>query len=180
MIIAGFLGEDTLPAAAAAASIPAAAPAAAPAAPVVPAVAAPIAPTPSRATRDPFMRPVQATPNYVPRSLDTGFVHEFQPFPTIMLPQMPRIPLGIRSPLAAEPQSGGVPTATGMTALPADPSGQASIPAGVPSPVKGSMGRMFPPGLIMALGIMPSVRGVRSGRVSPTGLVASGRKPGSL
>jgi hypothetical protein len=146
MIIAGFAGEDTSPV------------------------------TPSAATRNPFTRPAQATSNYVPRSLDTGFIPEFEPFPTIMLPQMPRIPRDIHNPMASEPQGGGVPTA----GLPADPSGQSSIPAGVPSPVKMRSGRMMPPGLIMALGIMPSVRGVRSGRVDPTAMIKSGRSPGAL
>jgi hypothetical protein len=113
----------------------------------------------------------------MPRSLDTGFIPEFEPFPTIMLPQMPRIPQGIRNPMAAEPGSGGVPTASG---LPADPSGQSSLPAGVPSPIKMRSGRMLPPALVMALGVMPSIQGVRSGRVNPTALVATGRKPTTL
>jgi hypothetical protein len=147
MIIAGFAGDDTSPV------------------------------TPSAATRNPFTRPASATPGYVPRSLDTGFNPEFEPFPMIMMPQMPRIPQGIRNPMASEPQSGGVPTAG---ALPADPSGQSTVPAGVPSPVKMGSGRMMPPGLVMALGVMPSIRGVRSGRVNPGALVAGGRKPGAL
>jgi hypothetical protein len=157
MIIAGFAGEDTVPAAAAAAITP------------------PVAP--SAATRAPFTRPPQARSNFVPRSLDTGFIPEFEPFPSIMFPQMPRIPQGIHNPMASEPQSGGVPTAG---ALPADPSGQSSVPAGTPSPVKMRSGRMMPPGLVMALGVMPSIRGVRSGRVNPTAMVATGRKPTAL
>jgi hypothetical protein len=145
-------------------------------------VATPAAPasglvTPSAATRTPFTRPVQATSNFVPRSLDTGFIPEFEPFPLVMLPQMPRLPRGMHNPLASEPQSGGVPTAG---TLPADPSGQSSVPAGVPSPVKMHAGRMMPPGLIMALGIMPSISGVRGGHVNPTTLVARGRKPGAV
>lgn len=179
MIIAGFLGEDTLPAAAAAATAATTPVTAVPATatPAAPAVT-PIAPVASRATRDPFRRPAAARPNFVPRSLDTGFIPEFEPFPSIMVsPFFPRLPLGVRSQLAAEPQSGGVPTATGTMPLPADPSGQASIPRGIPSPVKGSMGRMFPPGLIQRLGIMPPIRGVRAGRVNPTSWVAAGRKP---
>jgi hypothetical protein len=130
--------------------------------------------TPSAATRNPFTRPANATPNFVPRSFDTGFVPEFEPSPQTMMPMFPRLPIGVR----AEPQSGGVPTASGAATLPADPSGQSSIPAGIPSPVQGSMGRAFPPSLIMALGIMPPVRGVRAGRVNPSSLVAGGRKPG--
>jgi hypothetical protein len=187
MIIAGFLGEDTLPAAAAAAAAsttPVTAAAPATAAPVVP--AAPIAPaaqptglvSPTRAARDPFKRPASASSNFVPRSLNTGFIPEFEPFPAIMpSPFFPRAPRGIHVSRHAEPQSGGVPMATGATTLPADPSRQSSIPAGVPSPVKGSMGRMFPPGLIQALGIMPPIRGVRAGRVNPGTVVAAGRKP---
>ena len=133
--------------------------------------------TPSAATRNPFTRPVQATPGFVPRSLDTGFVPEFGPFPSVMVPQMARLPMGIRNPLRSEPQGGGVPTAG---TLPADPSGQSSVPAGIPSPVKMHTGRMMPPWLIQALGIMPSVRGVRAGYVNPAGIVASGRKPGMV
>jgi hypothetical protein len=138
--------------------------------------------TPSQATRNPFTRPVQATPNYVPTTPQAGFIPEFGPEFSTMLPQMPRLPVGIRNPLRSEPQGGGVPT-MGLSAasLPADPSGQSSIPAGIPSPVKSAMGgRMFPPSLVMALGIMPPVCGVRTGRVSPGALVASGRKPGML
>jgi hypothetical protein len=196
MIIAGFLGEDTLPAAAAAATAATTPVTAIPATatPIVPAAAAPVAPaaalapaasmasmgviSPSRAARNPFKRPASANPNFVPQSLNTGFIPEFEPFPSIMpSPFFPRAPQGIHVSRRAEPQSGGVPTATGTTTLPADPSGQSSIPAGVPSPVKGSMGRMFPPGLIQALGIMPPIRGVRTGRVNPNTLVAAGRKP---
>ena len=134
--------------------------------------------TPSQETRNPFTRPAQATANYVPRSLDTGFKPEFEPFPMVMNPQMPRLPQGIRNPLAAEPQAGGVPTAG--DALPADPSGQSSIPSSVPSPVKMRGGRMMPPHMLMALGIMPGIRGVRSGRNNPAALVASGRNPGTM
>lgn len=133
--------------------------------------------SPSQATRAPFTRPVQATSNFVPRSPDTGFVSEFSPFPGVLNPYMGHLPVGIRQPLAAEPQGGGVPTAG---TLPADPSGQSSIPAGIPSPVRASMGRSMPPGLLMALGIMPPIRGVRSGRNNPGAIVASGRNPGSM
>ncbi len=136
--------------------------------------------TPSAATRNPFVRPVQATPNYVPTTPATGFIPEFGPEFSSMLPAMPRIPVGIRNPLRSEPQGGGIPTmGPSPASLPADPSGQSSVPAGIPSPVKGSMGgRMLPPSFIMALGIMPPVRGVRAGRVNPGALVASGRKVG--
>jgi hypothetical protein len=134
--------------------------------------------TPSQATRAPFTRPVQATPNFVPTTPQTGFIPEFGPEFSTMLPQMPRIPVGIRNPLRSEPQGGGIPTmGPSANAMPADPSGQSSVPAGIPSPVKSGMGgRMFPPSLIMALGIMPPVRGVRAGRVNPMALVAAGRK----
>jgi len=169
MIIAGFLGQDTAPVVA-----PSALPTP-PAPPTAPTITPPVAAT--NATRTPFTRPAQARANFVPRSIDTGFIPEFEPFPMIMLPQMPRVPQGIRNPLASEPQGGGVPTAG---TLPADASGQSSIPAGVPSPVKMRSGRMMPPGLVMALGIMPPVRGVRSGHVNPSRLVAAGRKPGSM
>ena len=168
MIIAGFLGEDTAPVAAAAAS------AAVPTAAAAPAVALP---TGSRAERDPFTRPAQARSSFVPRSFDTGFIPEFSPFPSVMLPQMVRSPMGIRNPLRSEPQGGGVPTAG---TLPADPSGQSSVPAGVPSPVKMRPGRMMPPWLVQATGLMPSIRGVRTGHVNPTALVAGGRKPGMV
>lgn len=162
MIIAGFLGADTSPVTPTTTAV------------VAPTIAPPVAA--SVATRTPFQRPVQATSRYMPRSLDTGFIPEFEPFPSVMLPQMPRsirLPSGVRNPLASEPGSGGVPTS-------ADPSGQSTIPAGTPSPVRLRSGRMLPPNLVMALGIMPSVRGVRSGRVNPSALIASGRKPGSL
>jgi hypothetical protein len=167
MIIAGFFGEDTAPAAAVAAMAPTPTSA--------PAITPPV--VPSAATRTPFTRPAQANPNFVPRSLDTGFIPEFETFPMVMLPQMPRVPQGIRDLHAGQAQAGGVPTAG---ALPADPSGQSSVPAGTPSPVKMRSGRMMPPGLVMALGIMPSIRGVRSGRVNPSAMVATGRKLGAL
>jgi hypothetical protein len=152
MIIAGFMGENTAPG-------------------VAPTITPPVAA--SNATRAPFTRPPQARANFVPRSLDTGFIPEFEVFPTVMLPQMPRIPQGIRNPLASEPQSGGVPTMG-----PAMP--QAAGPAGVSSPIKMRSGFMFPPGLVQALGIMPPIRGVRAGRVNPGAMVAAGRKPGMV
>jgi hypothetical protein len=190
MIFAGFLGEQTTP------TTPSAAPVAvpAPAAPVVP-TAPPVVPaataanlvTPSAATRNPFTRPVQATHKFVPSSLHTAFIPEFQPFPTVMLPMLPRstrLPAGVHQPMAAEPQPGGAPTMGGFFgadapgALPADPSGQSSVPPSIPSPVKMSGGRMMPPGLIMALGIMPQIRGVRTRHVNPSALVSGGRKVG--
>lgn len=127
MIIAGFLGADTSPVTPTTTAV------------VAPTIAPPVAA--SVATRTPFQRPVQATSRYMPRSLDTGFIPEFEPFPSVMLPQMPRsirLPSGVRNPLASEPGSGGVPTS-------ADPSGQSTIPAGTPSPVRLRSGRMLPP-----------------------------------
>jgi hypothetical protein len=189
MIIAGFLGEDTAPAAAAAAST---APAAASAAPVAatpavaatqaivaPPAAAPAAPAAmpsgvqavSRGTRDPFKRPAGARNALGVRNWQTGFVTEFQPFPSVMAPMMMPLQPGMRNPSGAGPAP-----ALPSTALPADPSGQSSVPAGVPSPVKGRVGRLFPPSLIMAMGIMPPVRGVRMGN-NPAALIAAGRKP---
>ena len=179
MIIAGFLGQDTAPVVAPAIAPPAV-PASAPVAPApspAPTITPPVAA--SNATRAPFTRPSQATANFMPRSLDTGFIPEFETFPMVMLPQMPRVPQGVRNPndAGAELRTGGAPTAGDR---PADASGQSSLPAGVPSPVKMRSGRMFPPSLIMALGIMPPVRGVRTGRVNPSQLIAAGRKPGMV
>jgi hypothetical protein len=126
----------------------------------------------SRRARDPFKRPAGAQNALGVRSFQTGFVTEFQPFPMVMNPMMIPIQAGIRNPGGAGPAM-ALPSAGN---LPADPSGQASIPAGIPSPVKGQMGRMFPPSLIMRMGITPPVRGIRSGN-SPVSFIRAGRKP---
>jgi len=173
MYIAGFLGENTTPAAAAAAA-PSVTPAAAMVAPVVPPAATAITPpvVPSQETRNPFARPAAGRRGFIPQSLATQFVPEFEPFPTIMHWRGgQRLPRGIRNPPRSEP---------GAETPRADPSGQSSIPASVPSPVKMKAGRMMPPGLVMALGIMPPVRGVRANRVNPLALVAAGRNPTSV
>jgi hypothetical protein len=112
----------------------------------------------------------------MPRSLDTGFIPEFGPFPSVMLPMMPgsiRLPAGVRNPLASEPGSGGVPTTTA-------PAEQSTVPAGTPAPVRLRSGRLLPPHVVMALGIMPGIRGIRTGRVSPTKLVSAGRRPAGM
>lgn len=136
----------------------------APAAAITPPVAS------TQAMRDPFQRPSNMKPGFIPRSLRTQFVPEFEPFPSIMHFPGARVPRGIALPRASEP---------GAETPRADPSGQSSLPASVPSPVKMNA-RMMPPSLIMALGIMPPVRGVRSGRVNPSALVAAGRKPSGV
>lgn len=121
-------------------------------------------------SRVPFERPAAAKPGFQPRSLDTGFVSDVNPFPTIMNPHMTRISSSIRMPLAAEP--GGAP---GTVA----PSGAASAPAaaGLPGRVTNSP-RVMSPALVMALGLQPRVRGgVRSG-VRPDSFVGGGRNPG--
>jgi hypothetical protein len=155
MLIASFGQTSTAPAAAAAA----ASSVTAPAAPVMP----------SQATRDPFQRPANARPGFIPQSLQTEFVPEFEAFPTVMHWRGGRgLPRGVRNPPRSEP---------GAETPRADPSGQSSLPVSVPSPVKMRAGRMMPPGLVMALGIMPPVRGVRADRVNPLALVAAGRNP---
>lgn len=160
MIIAGFLGQNTATAAAAAAAPS-----------VIPAAAVPSAGSPpvavSQATRNPFQRPPGGRRGSVPQMLRTQFVPEFDPFPSIMHFPGPRLPMGIHNPRRAEP---------GFETPRADPSGQSSIPASIPSPVKMNA-RTMPPGLVMALGIMPPVRGVRAGRNDPSALVAGGRGP---
>jgi hypothetical protein len=140
---------------------------------VAPVISPPVAA--SAATRTPFTRPSQANPNFVPRSLDTGFIPEFETFPMIMLPQMPRVPRGISNPVAAQPQSGGVPTAGDVPAAVS-----AAAPAAAPAQVTMKSGRALPFAMIQAMGIMPGVRGVRTGKVNPGALVASGRNPGTL
>jgi hypothetical protein len=159
MLFASFGQESSAPAAAAAA---------APA--TTPVITPPVAP--SQETRAPFTRPPEATPGFVPRSLQTAFLPEFGPFPSVMqTPLATGLPLGVRNPMRSGP---------GALTPQADPSGQSSVPASVPSPVKVKAGRMMPPGLIMALGIMPSVRGVRGGHVNPAAIVAAGRKPTTM
>lgn len=176
MILAAF-GADSTVTAAAAAAAPSVKPAASipasvsPAAAVVPVPAAPAAASmpmaATRANRDPFSRPAGGRRGFIPQSLQTQFVPEFDPFPMVMHFPGARVPRGIANPRRAEP---------GFETPRADPSGQSSLPASVPSPVKMNA-RMLPPGLVMALGIMPPVRGVRANRVNPMALVAAGRKP---
>jgi len=119
--------------------------------------------------RVPFERPVQGTPGFVPRSLDTGFVPEFQPYPMIMQTPMARMPAGVHQPLTAEP--GSVPAAVAAAAAPQPPSANA---------IKHKSMRMMPIPLMMAVGIFPSPRrgGIRSG-LDPSRLVAGGRNPGA-
>jgi hypothetical protein len=100
----------------------------------------------------------------MPRS---GFIPEFETYST-MLPRMLRMPKGIALPAAAEP---GIPAPAGQSTVPA------AAPNGLPAPVRVRGNRMFPPHLIMALGIIPAARGVRS-NISPDAFVAAGRKPG--
>lgn len=169
MIFAGLGAESTAPAAAAAAA-PSVAPAAAIPAAVAPAAAITPPVVASRANRDPFKRPGAGQRGFIPHSLRTQFVSEFDPFPMIMHFPGARLPRGIMNPPRSDP---------GFETPKADPSGQSSLPASVPSPVNVTA-RMLPPGLIMALGILPPVRGVRSGRVNPSALVAGGRRPSSL
>lgn len=166
MYIAGF-GADNTASAAAAAAAPSVTPAALVPASVAPAsvITPPVAPT--QATRNPFTRPAAGRRGFVPQSLRTQFVPEFEPFPGIMHFPGARLPMGIHNSRRAEP---------GAETPRADPSGQSSIPASIPSPVKMNA-RMMPPGLVMALGIMPPVRGVRASRVDPSALVTGGRGP---
>lgn len=127
----------------------------------------------SQATRTPFQRPAEARGSFIPRSPTTGFIPEFGPFPAVMPPTMVQsLPVGVHNPLRSDPGSN--------QPIAADPSGQSSLPAGVPAPVKVRSGRLMPPGLIMALGIMPPIRGVRAGRVNPAALVAAGRVPSAV
>lgn len=118
--------------------------------------------------RVPFDRPVQATPGFVPRSLDTGFIPEIQPYPQIMPGIMARLPAGVRQPLAAEPGTVPAATAAGMTAQP--PSATS---------IKQKSACMMSIPLMMALGIFPGPRagGIRGG-LNPAKLVSSGRNPG--
>jgi hypothetical protein len=169
MIFAAF-GADTTASAAAAAAAPSVAPAAAVPATVAPAAAItpPVAST--QATRNPFQRPGNMKPGFIPKSLRTQFVPEFEPFPGIMHFPGARLPRGVMNPRASEP---------GAETPVARPEDQAGLPASIPSPVKMNA-RMLPPSLIMALGIMPPVQGVRSGRVNPNMLVAAGRKPSGV
>jgi len=122
--------------------------------------------------RVPFERPVQASPGFMPRSLDTGFVApENNPFPQIMAARLLRAPTGVHQPLTAEP---GVLPQTAATAAaaaaPQAPSGEAIKKRGM---------RMLPPPLLMRLGIFPGPRavGIRAG-LDPSRFVAGGRKPG--
>jgi hypothetical protein len=120
-------------------------------------------------SRVPFERPVQAGAGFVPRSLDTGFVPEFDPFPQIMRVPMARLPAGVHHPLTAEP--GVLPAPTATTAPVETPPSATAIKR------KGM--HMMSPALIMALGIQPSPRrgGIRAG-LDPSSLVTAGRNPG--
>ena len=126
--------------------------------------------------RVPFSRPVQSTPGFTPRSFDTGFIPEFEPYPQVMLPQFARLPAGVHQPLAAEP--GGSPAAVQDPAAAAVAAQATAQPPSATAIKKRAM-RMLPPGLVMALGIMPPPRAgnVRSG-LNPDSLVAKGRNPG--
>lgn len=121
--------------------------------------------------RVPFERPVQASPGFMPRSLDTGFVApENNPFPQIMAARLLRAPTGVHQPLTAEPGVLPAAAAAAAAAAPQPPSGEAIKKRGM---------RMLPPSLLMRLGIFlgPRTVGIRAG-LDPSKFVASGRKPG--
>lgn len=127
--------------------------------------------------RVPFERPAAGTANYVPRSMDAGFIPTDvgAAMPQILLPQFVRLPKGVSQPVAAEPGS-----------LPAQAPGSvaaavAQVTAQPPSAtaIKKRSMRTLPVSLIMALGIIPPPRAgqVRSG-LDPNSFVAKGRNPG--
>jgi hypothetical protein len=123
--------------------------------------------------RVPFDRPAAATPGFMPRSLDTGFIPEFEPYPTVMLPQMARLPAGVHQPLTAEP--GVLPSPTNPTTVAATPQQAPDVKV-----LKQRSLRMMPIPLLMALGIFPGPRGgVRSG-LNPDRFVKGGRRPSGL
>lgn len=116
--------------------------------------------------RVPFERPVQATPGFVPRSMDTGFVApEHLPFPQVMAARLSRLPMGVHQPLKAEP--GVLPPASPVETPPS------------PAKIRAKAARMLPIPLLMTVGMFspPRAGGIRSG-LNPARMVAAGQKPG--
>jgi hypothetical protein len=124
--------------------------------------------------RVPFSRPASATPGYVPRSMDAGFIPTDvgAAMPQILLPQFVRLPSGVHQPISAEPGS-LPPQAPGAVA--------AAVTAQPPSAtaIKQRSMRLMSPALVMALGIMPPPRAgnIRSG-LEPNAFINKGRNPG--
>ena len=124
--------------------------------------------------RVPFSRPASATPGFVPRSMDAGFIPTDvgAAMPQILLPQFVRLPSGVHQPVAAEPGS-LPPQAPGAVA--------AAVTSQPPSAtaIKARSMRLMSPALMAALGIIPIPRAgnVRSG-LDPNSFVAKGRNPG--
>lgn len=136
------------------------------------------------ADRVPFTRSAAAGPNFVPGRMNTGFTPEFQPPFANMIPQFANMPAGIALPGAAYPDGSPLaPMPAAPSSVPAtaamkgaEAAAAVSMPAVAAAIRNGGRGGL-PPHMLMALGVLPGVRGLPGrGSMDPGALVTAGRK----
>jgi hypothetical protein len=125
-----------------------------------------------------FTRPVQATPNFVPRSFDPRMYSDIDPMPQIMPPLTAGFPPYIRQPLRAEPAAGpAAPSAAQAPVAPATKTvgafGAGGIAATSPLVLAQRAAMVLPPHLRQAV----TASKIRS-KLSASNIIARGRNPG--
>jgi hypothetical protein len=118
--------------------------------------------------RVPFQRPVQAGPNFVPRSIDARMYSDIDPYPQFMPPVSAGYPPDVRLPLQAEPAGGAAPVAPASVPV-------AGFGAISPLALAQRAATAMPRGLQQRFATADRIRS----RLSASQRVARGRNPGA-